>query len=68
MGSFFTEEEKAKMEYAYHETTDIGYIRHIKYGKDVLSWYPEYRSEQKNKSKTGYWKDLWLERKIYAEI
>jgi mannosyltransferase OCH1-like enzyme len=68
MGSFFTEEEKAKMKYAYHETNDIGYIRHIKDGKDVLSWYPEYRSEQKNKSKTGYWKDLWLERKIYAEI
>jgi len=68
MGSFFTDNQKAEMEYAYHESNNIGYIRHIKDDIDVMSWYPEYRSEQKNKSKTGYWKDLWLDRKIYADV
>lgn len=67
VGSYFTEEEKAALEYAYHEKNDVGHIRRIKDGVDILSWYPEYRSEQKKGSKTGYWKDLWLERKIYGE-
>ena len=67
VGSYFTDEEKAALEYAYHESNDIGHIRRIKDGVDILSWYPEYRSEQKKGSKTGYWKDLWLERKIYGE-
>ena len=67
MGSYFTDEEKAALKYAYHESNDVGHIRRIKDGVDILSWYPEYRSEQTKNSKTGYWKDLWLERKIYGE-
>jgi mannosyltransferase OCH1-like enzyme len=67
VGSYFTEEEKAAIDYAYHEKDDVGHIRRISDGVDVLSWYPEYRAEQKKRAKTGYWKDMWLERKIYAE-
>ena len=67
MGSYFTDEEKEVIDYAYHESNNVGHIRRISDGVDILSWYPEYRSEQKGKSKTGYWKDLWLERKIYVE-
>lgn len=67
VGSFFTDEEKSAMEYAYHESNDVGHIRNIKTDVDILSWYPEYRSEQKTRSKTAYWKDMWIERKIYAE-
>ena len=67
MGSYFTDEEKAAIEYAYHESNDVGHIRRIKDDVDILSWYPEYRSEQKKGAKTGYWKDMWLERKIYGE-
>jgi hypothetical protein len=67
VGSYFTDEEKAALKYAYHESNDVGHIRRIKAGVDILSWYPEYRSEQKKGAKTEYWKDLWLERKIYGE-
>ena len=67
MGAYFTDSEKAAMKYSYHEIQGVGHIRHIDDGVDILSWYPEYRAEQKTGSKTSYWEDLWMARKIYGE-
>lgn len=66
VGSFFTPEEKAEMEYAYYEKSGLGYICNIKTHHNILEIYPEYRDEQKKYGKTGYWKELWKTRQIYA--
>lgn len=65
VGSFFTSQQKSDMEYAYYEKEGIGYISNIKTHRNILSHYSEYRDEQRNYGKTGYWKDLWNRREIY---
>jgi hypothetical protein len=67
VGGFFTEGEKAMCKYAYYEEKGVGYIRHIDRHNVILSHYAEYRNEQRQYAKTGYWKELWLQKKIYAE-
>jgi hypothetical protein len=64
---YFTDSEFNKIKYSYFEAGGIGYIRDIYTKKIILKFYDEYRNEQKTFGKTRYWKDLWLERKIYKE-
>jgi len=53
-------------EYAYYEENGVGYIRNIESKRVILSHYPEYRKEQKENSKSVYWKDAWINKEIYV--
>ena len=58
---FSKEEEKEKQE-KYHKQ---GFIKDTRNEKDILCHYLEYRVEQTEYSKSGYWADLWNKQEIY---
>ncbi len=63
---YFTDEEKNDIKYAYYENKDRrGFIKNIETGDNILSFYPEYRDEQKKYSVHKYWQDLWKNKDIY---
>ena len=72
-GKYFTTYEKSKIHYYYYDerypNTELekrGFIKDLNNGQIILSHYPEYRKEQKQFAKTGYWQDLWRQRNIYV--
>jgi len=60
-------QEIESSEYAYYEEDGVGFIRHIDKKTVVMSHYPEYRAEQKKDNSSPYWKEAWLNRKIYKD-
>lgn len=64
--SFFTKQEQNDMKYTYYEDNGLGFIRPINSNKIILSFYPEYRDEQKKHGKTSYWKEMFANRDVYA--
>jgi mannosyltransferase OCH1-like enzyme len=68
LGLQFTKEEKAAME-LYFENVNLGDtidLYHIVYKNiAILSYYDNYRNEQKKYQKKKYYADLWWDKNIY---
>lgn len=58
---FLKEEEKEKRVKYYKQ----GFIKDTRNEKNILCHYLDYRIEQMENSKTGYWMNLWNTREIY---
>ena len=54
------------IQYGYYEVNHRGFIKNIKTNQLILSFYPEYRSDQKQFGKTKYWKDMWKDKDVYS--
>jgi mannosyltransferase OCH1-like enzyme len=61
----FQKKNIQNIQYAYYEVNHRGFIKNIHNNKLILSFYPEYRNEQKHFGKTKYWKDMWRDKDIY---
>jgi mannosyltransferase OCH1-like enzyme len=53
------------IKHGYYEVNHRGFIKNIYTNQLILSFYPEYRDEQKQFGKTKYWKDMWREKDVY---
>lgn len=66
LGTFYTKEHIDNINYFYYEENRRGFVKDIQTDKIILSFYPEYRDEQKS-SKKEYWQDMWKNKDIYIE-
>jgi mannosyltransferase OCH1-like enzyme len=60
---YFLEAGEEEMRKKYRKK---GYIKNKQTGQNILTHYLEYRGEQEEFSKTGYWMNLWRQRAIYV--
>ena len=61
----FKENPIVNINYGYYEINHRGFIKHMYSNRIILSFYPEYRFEQKQFGKTMYWKDMWKNKIVY---
>ncbi len=61
---YFLKEGEDEKRAKYHKR---GFIKDMRDEKDVLCHYLDYRVEQAEHSKTGYWMNMWRSREIYAK-
>ena len=66
-GRFFDKTEMNNIKYAYYEENNRGFIKNIDTGKNILSFYPEYRYEQKKNPSTKYWQDMVKYKEVYED-
>jgi mannosyltransferase OCH1-like enzyme len=64
LGTFYSKEEINNINYVYYEKNKRGFVKHIPTNKIILSFYPEYRDDQKS-SKKEYWQDMWKNKNVY---
>ena len=69
LGTFFSKQEFEAMELYFTDTTTDHFKKEYMVFKNsiILTYYDEYRNEQKKHQKNKYYSQLWDERKIYKE-
>lgn len=65
-GRFFNHTEMDSIKYAYYEENGRGFVKNIDTDTNILSFYPEYRNEQKS-FKKEYWQDMWKNKDVYMD-
>jgi hypothetical protein len=55
------------IKYTYYEDNNRGFVKNIDTGKNILSFYPEYRNDQKKNPSQKYWQDMVRDKDVYED-
>ena len=66
-GRYFNKSEMDSIKYTYYEENKRGFVKNIETGKNILSFYPEYRNDQKKNPSQKYWQDMVRDKEVYEE-
>ena len=66
-GRYFNKSEMDSIKYTYYEENKRGFVKNIDTGKNILSFYPEYRYEQKKNLSQKYWQDMVRDKEVYED-
>lgn len=67
LGRYFNKKEMDSIQYTYYEENKRGFVKNINTDKNILSFYPEYRSDQKSSSGHKYWQDMVRDKEVYED-
>jgi mannosyltransferase OCH1-like enzyme len=66
-GRYFNKREMDSIKYTYYEDNNRGFVKNIDTGKNILSFYPEYRNDQKKNPSQKYWQDMVRDKDVYED-
>ena len=66
-GRYFNKSEMDSIKYTYYEENKRGFVKNIETGQNILSFYPEYRNDQKKNPSQKYWQDMVRDKEVYEE-
>ena len=66
-GRYFNKREMDSIKHTYYEDNNRGFVKNIDTGKNILSFYPEYRNDQKKNPSQKYWQDMVRDKDVYED-